>query len=224
MNRLEPCDLAIWDVDGTLTHDLRRGLKRRRQWSGPKLSVVLGEWRDRRLAVARPRRLTAAALPSITQALLALAAAHEPAWFLVVGPAKGPATDFGVGETVRHAETLVGTPGEPIRVATLVEGPVEPGQPATLATAWVEAALTAADAIDTPLELLAVVTSVVETDHPIVPPPARPTTAARQLGGWVGRMIRPAARVETVPPVDMAAVTQAVSILLPHRPRRMPPG
>ena len=157
----ERCDLAVWDVRGDLTDTLRSRLERTTKRVGQKIAVDYGWLNGSALAVARPRRLTAAQLPSTAEALSALVAAHKPSKLAVVGPAAARTSAAEVGETVLGAKL---------------------DEVSDFAADWTAAARRAFESTGLPGELLAVVVRVVENDQPLAAPPSRRPTRARNAG------------------------------------------
>lgn len=154
------CDLAVWDVHGGLTATVRRELKNVVRRTGPKLETACGDWRGGRVVIGWPRRLTAAQLPTLREALHGLQSVHRPRLMAIIGPASAGWTGLAAGIVARLAEA--------------------PG----LATRWgVEAAEVSEDLAAGAVLLAAV------TREGAAPPSATRPTAARQAGRWLGKLM-----------------------------------
>lgn len=160
------CDLAVWDLHGELTAAVRRELSGVVRHTAPKLESVSGVWRGARVAVGWPRRLTAAQLPTIREALIGLRAVHPPRRIVIVGPAAAGSSGLEPGSVANLSESV------------------------GLITRWGEAAAEVSRDLEADAMLLAAVTR----DGAVAPPNHRPT-AARQAGRWLGGLLGDAKRV-----------------------------
>lgn len=165
MPSADHCDLAVWDLHGGLTAAVRRELSGAVRHTAPKLESVSGDWRGARVAVGWPRRLTAAQLPTLREALIGLRAVHRPRQIVIVGPAAASSSGSAIGSVVALAES------------------------AGLITRWGEAAAEVSRELEADAVLLAAVTRSGST----APASHRPT-AARQAGRWLGGLMGGAER------------------------------
>lgn len=154
------CDLAVWDLHGELTAMVRRELRHAVRRKAPRIATACGVWRDARVVVGWPRRVTVSQLPPLGEVLNGMRAVHRPRRWVIVGPAAAGDSGLGVG----CVKSLAETPG--------------------LLTRWSDQASEAARPFSEATTLLAAVTHAGSK----APDPHRPT-AARVAGRWLGGLM-----------------------------------
>lgn len=213
------CDAAVWDVDGSLTADVLEQLHDRQRTVGKKILCDIGVWRDRRVVVGRPRRMTAAMLPPMAESLCSMQLAYGAKWLVVVGPGAAWAGARRPGEVLRDRRGPLNRPEDPGLVAAFASGSLSADLADFVAIGWSGEVADAARRLGTPFDRMAAIVRTVD-EGPVVAPPWRPQTSARTLGRWVGRLVRPAnsARGEADPlPGARRAVREAIEALLSTR-------